>query len=432
MESKVVILLLAAQPRDASPIDLDEEVRSIEQALRSSELRDRIRFEARWATRPDDLLEAFNRFRPSFVQFSAHGSESHLYLNASDGGAWGAPAPVLERLFETVGSDVKGVLLNACFSAEQASKITSHVDFAVGMEGRVSVEGALKFSTGFYGALAYGKSFREAFEQGRLALDLRHTVDEDKPRMFVGQGVDAGTLRLIDDEGVARNEGSPVDDAGVRGIEGRANDSGITPATTRVSRLMILEVAFVAALLFTGAVTFIVSYASLGGGEAPVGERARTVPEPESDQGESHTVAVPPVAGESIEPTETREPVPTENRGVVLRVTGSPGASFVKQALRPAMVASGRDWVARDRGADLAIELTLGTGAGEDNHLQMKTCKATAGYRVLQGGGEVAEGSAETTGAGFDQAVACDNAVSKLSQRLAYTLSPHILRSGSS
>ena len=50
------ILFLAANPSKTSPLDLEEELRSLEQELRGVKFRDSITLIARHAVRPDDLI----------------------------------------------------------------------------------------------------------------------------------------------------------------------------------------------------------------------------------------------------------------------------------------------------------------------------------------------------------------------------------------
>jgi len=68
------ILFLAANPEDTVRLRLDEEVRSIDEALRKTEFRKQFEIVQHWAVRIDDVLECLLRHQPDLVPFSGHGS----------------------------------------------------------------------------------------------------------------------------------------------------------------------------------------------------------------------------------------------------------------------------------------------------------------------------------------------------------------------
>ena len=72
---KLTILFLAANPQDTQKLALDQEVRSITEAIRKSEGRDGIEFFSRWAVQSLDILQAINETDPEIIHFSGHGSE---------------------------------------------------------------------------------------------------------------------------------------------------------------------------------------------------------------------------------------------------------------------------------------------------------------------------------------------------------------------
>ena len=72
------------------------------------------------------------------------------------------------------------VVLNACNTRPQAEALTEVVDCVVSMNRTITDRAAIKFAASFYGALAFGRSVRKAFEQGVRPLArgnrrVRHT-----------------------------------------------------------------------------------------------------------------------------------------------------------------------------------------------------------------------------------------------------------------
>jgi hypothetical protein len=171
---KVRILFLAANPESTSRLDLEEELRSVETELRSVEFRDEIVLTAAHAVRPDDLVRLLRKVQPSIVHFSGHGSPDGIILR-SETGHVAVHADSLARLFRERG--VKLVVLNACFSDEQAEALAGAVDAVVGTTSNVSDEAARRFSTAFYRTLGDGYSVGDAFRDGGDAVEV-HMLDD--------------------------------------------------------------------------------------------------------------------------------------------------------------------------------------------------------------------------------------------------------------
>ena len=161
----VSVLFIGANPRGTSRIRLDEEVRGIDQSIRLGERRDAFTLHQHWAARVSDLDDALMRFRPNIVHISAHGTDrGELLLEGGEGDDGKVSAAQLEKLFAILSDDIRLVVLNACFSEEQARLIVNHVDCVVGMSDAVNDQVAQRFAESFYLALANGRSVQIAFE----------------------------------------------------------------------------------------------------------------------------------------------------------------------------------------------------------------------------------------------------------------------------
>ncbi len=91
--TKIKILFLAANPLDTPRLDIDEEMRAIDQALRQAEYRV-FDIRSHWAVRIDDLQELLLRHQPDIVHFSGHASLSNEIILQD---AAGNPTPVPVR-----------------------------------------------------------------------------------------------------------------------------------------------------------------------------------------------------------------------------------------------------------------------------------------------------------------------------------------------
>jgi hypothetical protein len=193
----ITTLFLAANPASTTRLALDEEMRAIEQKVWASEHRKALVFQSSWAVRPDDLLQLLNQHRPQIVHFSGHGDQTGLWLTGNEGEIKLVTTHALQVLFATLKDHIRLVFFNACFSREQAQALTTTIDCVVGMKQRVCDKAATIFASSFYRAIGFGRSIREAFDQGRAALLLEGVSAENTPELLVKDGIDPERIVLI-------------------------------------------------------------------------------------------------------------------------------------------------------------------------------------------------------------------------------------------
>ena len=194
---KIKALFLAANPRSTSQLAIDEEMHAIEQKLRAAEHRDVLVFQSAWAVRPDDLLQLLNQHQPHIVHFSGHGSGAGLSLAGDDGRDRLVTTRALKMLFTTLKGNIRLVVLNACYSREQAQALVEIIDCVIGMKESIGDDAATAFASSFYRAMGFGRSIQEAFEQGITSLLLEGITEENIPELLVKEGVDANKVVLI-------------------------------------------------------------------------------------------------------------------------------------------------------------------------------------------------------------------------------------------
>lgn len=192
------VLFLAANPKGTTPLHLDEEVRAITQKIRSAEYRDTLQLYSVWALRPDDLLQYLNEHHPQIVHFSGHGSQAGEILLADEhGDAKPVSAKALQALFTTLKDNIRLVVLNACYSKIQAQAIAEIIDCVIGMNTAIGDKAAIIFAAAFYRAIGFGRSIKDAFDQGITALLLEDIAGEQTPELLVKDGVDPAHIVLV-------------------------------------------------------------------------------------------------------------------------------------------------------------------------------------------------------------------------------------------
>lgn len=197
MPETSTILFLAANPDGTQRLALDHEAREIRSKIRAADHRDSLVFHTEWAVRPDDLLQYLNELHPQAVHFSGHGTAGGLVLHDENGHAKPVTSAALRALFGLHAKTVRLVVLNACFSKEQAQAIVEVIDCAVGMSQAIGDEAAIVFAAAFYRKLGFGDSVQAAFDEGRVALMLQGIPEDQTPVLLVRTGVDANRVFLV-------------------------------------------------------------------------------------------------------------------------------------------------------------------------------------------------------------------------------------------
>ncbi|NEQ52408.1 MAG: TIR domain-containing protein [Leptolyngbya sp. SIO3F4] len=174
------ILILAANPKDLPPLRLEQEVRDIEEGLERSQKREQFIIVKKSAVRPRDFRRALMDVKPQIVHFCGHGlTQEGIALENEIGKIQLVSAKALAGLFQLFSQYVKCVVLNACFSQEQAKAISQHINYVVGMSQAIGDRAAIEFAVAFYDALATEDhalknpaSVEFAYKLGCTAIDM--------------------------------------------------------------------------------------------------------------------------------------------------------------------------------------------------------------------------------------------------------------------
>lgn len=182
------ILILAANPANSTQLQLDEEVREISEGLQSAQQRSTFVLKQRWAVRPRDLQRAMLEEKPWIAHFSGYGDgEDSLLLKQDDGSSQTVNGATLTSLFKLF-KETRCVVLNACYSEEQAHAIAEHIDYVVGMRREIGDRTALAFSVAFYDALGAGKELDFAFDLACNEVHLTGTDEKPAPLLIKRPG----------------------------------------------------------------------------------------------------------------------------------------------------------------------------------------------------------------------------------------------------
>ncbi|HEU4403877.1 MAG TPA: CHAT domain-containing protein [Polyangiaceae bacterium] len=189
---RIKILFLAANALPERPLRLEDELRAVEARLRTSRYGDTFELARCSATRLEDVQRCLLEHAPDVVHFAGHGDAgAGLVLFDDRGKPARVPIAALAALLRVFRSEVRLIVFNACFSAEQAAAVRESVGVAVGMRGEIADRASLAFAGAFYEALGYGRSVREAFELGVGAVKALDLGQGHVPELFAPEGAAA-------------------------------------------------------------------------------------------------------------------------------------------------------------------------------------------------------------------------------------------------
>lgn len=190
MIEKTRILFLSANPWTTSRILVDEEAREIFERIQEGPYRDRFELYKHPAMRPIDLQRLLLLYQPHIVHFSGHGSKGQkLIFGGADGRGKTIDQRGLAQVFALYNKHIRLVLLNACFTRDQAHSISQVVDYSVGTGKGIGDKAGVAFAGAFYRALGFGRSIREAFDSAKAELELTRMPRIQGIELFVRDGI---------------------------------------------------------------------------------------------------------------------------------------------------------------------------------------------------------------------------------------------------
>jgi hypothetical protein len=178
----ISILLLSADPTNASRLRIGEELREIKEKLQLARLRENFILDQRMSVRSTDLSQALLDVQPHIVHFSGHGESSgKLCFEDRVGKIHPISPDALAALFEQFTDQVNCVLLNSCYSEVQAVAIAKHINYVIGMNQSICDHAAIAFAVGFYQALGAGRTIEDAYELGCVQIRLQSIPEHSTP-----------------------------------------------------------------------------------------------------------------------------------------------------------------------------------------------------------------------------------------------------------
>lgn len=167
---RLKILMLTANPAGSYQLELEKEHSRITKKLQ--EKTEQFSLIVHHAVNNTEFKELNETTKPNVLHFSGHGNSNGIMLQNDDkNGSALLTARALDALFEYFADEgvlFKAVVLNACYTEDQAQAIANHVPYVIASTTAISDEAAIAFSVGFYFKLdAQGGNIEQSFRSGR-------------------------------------------------------------------------------------------------------------------------------------------------------------------------------------------------------------------------------------------------------------------------
>jgi hypothetical protein len=190
MSEKIRILFLSANPLPTGRILVDQEAREVFERIQEGPYREKFELHKYLAVRPIDLQKLLLMHQPHIVHFSGHGTKRHkIIFEGAPGRGKTVDQQGLAKVFALYSNHVRLVLLNACFTRDQARSISGVVNYSIGTSEGIGDKVGVAFAGAFYRALGFGKSVRDAFESAKAELALTKIPRSRGIELFVRKGI---------------------------------------------------------------------------------------------------------------------------------------------------------------------------------------------------------------------------------------------------
>lgn len=178
-------------------LQIPREEKKIVEAVALGGLRDAFRFARSVFAASIDEVIACHQNRPAVVHFVGHGEERRMVLVRDRDPLVDMMQLYPEQaevLFRNFPERVRLVVFNTCHSIDLARYLVGKgvVDMAIGIEGKIPDDHAVRFAATFYRQLAEGRSVQTAFELAGIHVgDLEASA---RPQLLPADGVDSAVV----------------------------------------------------------------------------------------------------------------------------------------------------------------------------------------------------------------------------------------------
>lgn len=175
------VLFLSANPKGTAPLAIDKEIKGIQESIQLADVRS-LDLVYKPAVRDIDIRRALLNENPFIIHFSGHGDNSGIIIESEKGTYRVISPKALTQLISAFSDTIKCVVLNACYTENQAVALSEYIPYVIGSNAKIEDSVARSFSIAFYDALNAGRTISYAFNYGKKSLLL---TDPSKTDMLI-------------------------------------------------------------------------------------------------------------------------------------------------------------------------------------------------------------------------------------------------------
>lgn len=178
------VLFFVSNPISLKALEADAEYFALRDSLLQSESGAAVDTKPVRAGTLSMLTQQIRSFKPNILHYAGHATEKALIVEGDARQEEELSAENLATIIQLLGTGVRCLFLNACYTAAQAEQLLKHVPFFIGMQTAIPNSVAKTFSQHFYLALSAGDELGKAFELARSALGAHKQIP--KPAFWDG------------------------------------------------------------------------------------------------------------------------------------------------------------------------------------------------------------------------------------------------------
>lgn len=182
------ILFAESNPFPDKQLSSAEESRELGLVFRNHPKRAQFSLKKEFALSLQLLLRVVNEDCPDLLHLSAFANDTGCYLHSEDDSPRFVANESLIAAVALMETQPRCLFFNTWISSSLAITLSLRIPWVIGSNQLISNQAAIAFATGFYQAIAYGKSVSEAFEVGKRVLVLEKLQAEQNKIFLANNG----------------------------------------------------------------------------------------------------------------------------------------------------------------------------------------------------------------------------------------------------
>ncbi|MEM9935002.1 MAG: COR domain-containing protein [Bacteroidota bacterium] len=184
IQEKLKILFLSANPKETQSLQLGAEFSNINGELKKGSMRDSYELMIPETSVTFYELQRAMMKDPAIVHFAGHGKKEGIMIAKEDNTMDFLSKEDLIGIFRPMKGIVQLVVLNACYSADQAKSISEMEMLVIGTSRAIQDEAAVEFAKGLYRGLSEKRDLKRVIDTASVSLKRKYKDQHDIIRVW--------------------------------------------------------------------------------------------------------------------------------------------------------------------------------------------------------------------------------------------------------